>query len=409
VTEVEAAEGELHFHTASALPEGGGILFVVHRTDGADTIELYSNGARRQLLQMEGQVLHKPVFSPTGHVLFVRYPTNGGIWALPFSLDSREPTGEPFLVVADAIHPAAAGAGRFAYVQGSESNTSQLTWLTKSGERLGQVGEARRFYPIAALSPDGTRIAVSENNEGEWDLWLYDLERDTRSRLTFHGETWVPSWSPDGKSLFYSSTPTGVAPQMKRVSADGSGETEDLGVGMLPSVSADGRVLVYHQIGEDGNSLMIESRSLEGDGEPTLFSDQNAYEGFPALSPDGRFLAYSAHEGNAWQLYLTRFPDRQGRWQVSVDGGVWPRWSADGSRLFYANDEAIFEVDVSTDPDVRLGRPRMLFSRDGLAGSGRHVGFDVTADGESFLVLAMEESEADAQSIVMVLNWKPTP
>ncbi|HVS01733.1 MAG TPA: protein kinase, partial [Thermoanaerobaculia bacterium] len=130
---LEPGEGEQDFHNVAPLPDGRGVIFVVHRGEGIDTLELFAEGKRKQLLRLPGETLYTPVYSPSGHVLYERATTVPGVWALPFSLDDLEVTGEPFLVAANASVPAAARDGTLVYVRGSSAALSRLAWVDRSG------------------------------------------------------------------------------------------------------------------------------------------------------------------------------------------------------------------------------------------------------------------------------------
>jgi Tol biopolymer transport system component len=346
------------------------------------------------------------VYSPTGHILYRRSPTNSGVWALPFSLADLKTRGEPFLVAAGGRDPSASANGTILYLPESPTPPGRLSWVDREGANVGQIGEAREMRPAPALSPDGTRVAVPENNDGKWDLWLYDLERDTRTRLTSDGSVVMASWVPDGQSLVFESHPTGRASVLRRVAADGSGEVEDLAPGRGPTVSKNGAfVLFWRSIGGQDADLFY--RPFEEGGEPVVLRAGDTVDAWPRLSPDGRLVAYVSHSGGEWQVFLTRFPSGEGRWQVTTEGGRWPRWSADGRSLFFAQQDALFEVPVTDGTEVHLGRARLLFTRAPLSRSGHVGGFDVSSDGQRFLIVEPESSVAPERSVVIVLNWVP--
>lgn len=152
-------KAELHFHGVQPLPGGRGLVYVVHREAGADTLELFANGRRTVLLQAQGQVVHDPVYSTTGHILFSRTPTNDGLWALPFALDRLEVTGEAFLVERGGGAASASANGSIVYVPRPEIRTARLRWLAPDGTPGAFVSDPGQFEPFPALSPDGTRVA----------------------------------------------------------------------------------------------------------------------------------------------------------------------------------------------------------------------------------------------------------
>jgi hypothetical protein len=131
----------------------------------------------------------------------------------------------------------------------------------------------------------------------------------------------------------------------------------------------------------------------------------------PRFSPDGRYVAYVSSESGTAQIYLKRFPDGSGKWQVSVDGGNWPVWREDGRELFFVNGNDMLSVEVDLDEGVRLGTPRVLFTRPGSVGTlpfGWEDAYAATGDGERFLI-ALREDRGDAEEtdrgLVVVQNW----
>ena len=137
-----------------------------------------------------------------------------------------------------------------------------------------------------------------------------------------------------------------------------------------------------------------------------LPADRDQY--WARVSPDGRHVAYISNETGVDEVYLRRFPTGEGKWQVSLDGGHWPYWSRDGSRLYYAEDETLMEVEVTTGPTLLLGRPRSLFTRSALAAPlpfGWPPGFDVSDDDQRFLIFLPMEEDAAPPGIVVIESW----
>jgi Tol biopolymer transport system component len=185
--------------------------------------------------------------------------------------------------------------------------------------------------------------------------------------------------------------------------ADGSGEARLLAQGGSPSFTPDGRFMIYQYRDENANFGLF-YRSLEEDGESIPFLQTAASEVGPRLSPDGRFVAYLSDESGRQEIYVKRFPSGEGKWQVSVEGGVYPRWSGNGDELFYVEGNTLMAVPVESEPTLRLGTPRRLFS---WAPSWilRNVGYDVTADGQRFILVRPVGSATDDESIRIVENW----
>ncbi len=191
-------------------------------------------------------------------------------------------------------------------------------------------------------------------------------------------------------------------------SADGTGEAKRLAPGISCSFSPDGKRLVYSAWGGTQNHWDLWSLLLDGTSKPVAFLEAPGNQIAPALSPDGRYLAYASEESGRWEIFLRPFPSGEGKWQVSSGLGFWPHWSRGGDELFYAQGNDIMVVDVKTAPSLMLSSPRKLFSH---APSGVPMqmglpdGFDVSPDGKRFLLLRNEGKEPAVHGIIVVQNW----
>ncbi|HXW05390.1 MAG TPA: protein kinase [Vicinamibacterales bacterium] len=400
VTVVQPGGDELHFHHASALPGGRGVLFITHRKPGPDTLELWSDGQRRQLLRLEGSSLETPGYSPSGHILFSRFQATVGLWAVPFSLSRLEVTGEPFLVAADAVAASISRTSRLTHVQVSGVPPSRLTWVDRQGRTIGRIEEPRVFDRFPALSPDGARAVVSERVDEAWDLWTYELNTGTRTRLTTDGAARSPAWMPDSRSVVYTEGAPGRPAALKRAAADGTGLLEELGPGRDPALTADGQVLLY------GRDFDIYSRSLTGAAQESAFVTGPDRELAPRPSPDGRFAAYVLLEAASLRqtLVVKPLPTGDETWTIAQNAFN-PRWSGDGSRLYFASGPDLLEVEIQTTPRFRAGVPRRLFNLPTLGGSGVFSGFDVSRDGQRFLIV--EQAGQPSTALTVVLDFRP--
>ncbi|HZM69257.1 MAG TPA: protein kinase [Candidatus Cryosericum sp.] len=402
----EAAETD--FHQPSWLPDGSGVLFASHKQGGRpDRLVLYAGGKRKDLLKIDGQDIWFPQYSPTGHILYRRQPSNAGVWALPFSLARHEVTGEPFMVVPNGDVPSVSDDGTLVYVEGAASRVTQLEWRDRSGKVLGQVGPPQEQWPFPEVSPDGRYVAIAATENEVSDIWIHDTERGTRTRLSTNAASFTPAaWSKDGTRLVYAEG-TNVPFKLMMKSADGGGDAKPIGPGWGASYSQDGRYLLFADSDKESNFNLF-YLDLQGDGKRVTLVDAPGQQLWPRLSPDGRFFAYVSDESGPEEIYIKRFPGAEGKWQVSTAGGFWPRWSRRGDHLYYAQGMTLMQVDVTTAPDLRLSAPRPLFTRKpsgwGLI-FGWPPGFDVSPQDDRFLVAHAVEEGMDKSGIMMVENW----
>jgi serine/threonine protein kinase len=407
VTRLEPGEGEGDFHHASRLPDGRGVIFVIHRDEGMDTIGLHSKDERRTLLQLPGKNLWNPAYSPTGHILF----TVGGfigteLWALPFSLEGLEATGDPFLVDKEGSSPSLSVDGALVYSRIRAPGETRLVRIGRSGQEAALLGEPGIGHRSPTFSSDGKRVAFSLEEDGNRDIWVLDITADSTQRLTFGpAPEDIPAWSPSGDRVTFNTDLNALSGiYIKR--SDGTGETQLVTNGMFPTFSPDGRSLIFIAFRPD-LATDIYRLDLESESEPELFLNESFFDHSPQLSPDSRYLAYTSNISGTTEVYLRPFPGGEGKWQVSGPGGVSPRWNARGDRLYYSQGINLMEVEIQFDPIVNVGTPRKLFSW--VAPVRRYYWapplFDVAPDGESFVIVKATKPDAPWQAIVVVENW----
>jgi Tol biopolymer transport system component len=324
-----------------------------------------------------------------------------GLWAVPFALSRLEITGEPFLVTAGGVGASISRTSRLAYVPVSGMPPSRLRWVDRQGREIGRQAEPGILERWPSLSSDGSRATVVERVEDRWDVWTHDLKSGARRRLTTDGFARQAVWMPDDQSVVYTSVQPGVEPLMKRAAADGSGLLEEIGPGREPAVSADGRRVFYVR------DFKLFHRPLVEAGQEVAYLSGPDRQSSPRPSPDGRFVTYVFYEASTFKrsLFVKPFPSGDERFEVAANA-LNPRWSGDGRRLFFAVDADIMEVDVQTTPRFRVGVPRKLFSISPLGASTVYSGFDVSGDGQRFLMIESDAS-ATTQTVVVVLDFTP--
>ena len=203
-------------------------------------------------MRLPGEILFSPVYAETGHLIFGRATASdlyaaSGVWAVPFSLSKLKVTGKPFLVAQDGKSPSVASDGTLAFLPQPGLPRTQLVWVDRGGEIVGTLGEPAAQYPVPAISPDGSRVAIPAVEDGKTDVWIQDVARGSRSRLTFEGitGTFPAGWSPSGDRLLLPTGPDQTGRPILMRSADGTGEAKRLAPGISCSFSPDGKRLVY--------------------------------------------------------------------------------------------------------------------------------------------------------------------
>jgi serine/threonine-protein kinase len=405
LTTLDESKGEATHRWPQVLPGGEAVLFTSHTqpAGGFDnaTIEVLNlKSGERKVVHRGGSYARYVSSGPSGHLVFVSEST---LFAAPFDLGKLELTGSPAPVVQDVSWGVSDGGaqysfsdtGRLAYLRGDRAVPEYpVMWVDRNG-RTSPLWEEKGSYANPRLSPDGKRLSMTVLREGNWDIWVYDIERGVSTRLTFEeGSETEQIWSPDGEYIAFSSDQHGPD-NLYRKPADGSGDLERLSESDKPqwatSWSADGRYITYLTTGAAFDLWVV---PMEGDGKPEEFLSTPFSEANGAFSPDGRWMAYASNESGRSEVYVRPFPARGGKWQVSDGGGGYPRWSRDGRQLFYRTDDGIMVAPVESSGDTfRAGKPEPVFKgpfRGGTAGlalaGNNFADYDVTADGQRFVI-----------------------
>ena len=421
LTELDASRGEVTHRWPQGLPGGDAVLFTSQGSESnfnTASLEVVSLSTGERKVIYRGGSYGRYV--PSGHLVFVNA---GTLFGVPFDLDRLEVQGSPVPVLQQVSASPAEGGAQFDF-----SATGLLTYLADAGRALsypivavGRDGASRTIwsepgsYGNPRLSPDGQRLALTVLRDDNWDVWVYDLDRTVATRLTF--EESVDSeqiWSPDGEYLIFSSDQNGPD-SLYRKRADGSGDVERLTEAekaqWASSWSRDGRYVAFIEADTQYDLWYLDLETRE---TKEILATQFG-EGFPDLSPDGRWMAYASNESGSYEIYVRPFPEGPGKWQVSDSGGSSPRWSKDGRELFWRNNDGIAVADVETGgATFRAGKARRLFEgpfQGGLLGVAiggfQFADYDVSPDGEWFVMFPdpTKEGRDDHQHITLVTRW----
>jgi len=380
-------------------------------------IDLWNFATRERKTLIVGGT--SPVFSPSGHIVYAR---QGKLFAVPFDLGRLAVTGQPVEVLdgvmmsgnTGAAHFSLSESGDLAYVPGTaEGGRRTLVWVDRSGnEEPLRLPPASYLYP--RIAPDGRSLAVEIEGPNH-DFYFYDFERTVLSKVTTDGMSHDPVWSPDGTRLAFRSWQRGGM-TMWSMPADRSAPPARLdpdGTRQSPvSFSPDGRFLAFDQKDpETGDDAWV--LPLDGSGPSQPVARSRFGEGSSKFSPDGRWVAYSSDESGRPEIYVQAFPGPGPKLQISNDGGTDPMWRRAGGELYYRSGPRMMAVSVSTSPEFDASAPTMLWEGPYSGGSGSSCGmpgvassnYDVTADGQRFLMVRDEDVSAAGTQVVVVLNW----
>ena len=405
--------GELEHRYPEILPGGKVLLYsalmsTVTTDDLRVVVQSLETGQRRMIAAGASAG-----YLPAGRLAYVR---GGTVFAVPFDLARLEVTCAPTLALQGVRETSQATpqiaysqAGSMTYVPASDHQSQDtLVWVDRSGkEQPTTVSGAALRAP--RLAPDLHRVAAIVRDDGRTggaDLWTHDLVRGTRDRLTFDGAD-TPLWAPDGSRLAYSARRNDVAEiHVKTL----GGTTSDRRLATSPdtnfpfSWSPDGKFLAAVAVNvSTGNDIWV--YGVDDPSSSRAFIKTPFREGGPTFSHDGRWIAYASLKSGHSEIYMSPFPGPGEEWTISTEGGSEPVWARKSGRLFYRQGDAMMGLDITTAPTLAVGKPRRLFEGRYNRSPGFWPDYDVTPDGERFLMVKGRGSEAPNR-INVVLNWQ---
>ena len=414
----------------SFLPDGRHFLYLVHARsaelgvyvgalDSAPTATPTPDSAR-PLITTPVRAVFAP--SPAGRNGYLLYMRGVTLMAQAFDPDRRELQGEPHSVVPELGAPSDVGLMRGPFsasvtgvlvYQNPAIADSKLEWFDRAGKELGVLDSAD-YLSHPSISPDGTRVVWQrpDPKSGSWDVWIHDLTRGASSRLTT--EAWMndfPVWSSDGKYVFFSAR-AGRSRRIVRKLSSGAGQDEPVfesamsgSAAPIGTTSATSRALLFADRNQEMKwRLWVLPMDRDGTARPILETAFNEKQG--QFAPDGKWFAYTSDKSGQYEVYVQRFPPSEELWQVSTSGGSQPRWRRDGRELFYlAPDGALMAVTIRPGKVLDIQRPKALFQIHGPSGSNLGYTYDVTGDGQRFLINTRVVAVGNSSPIHVILNW----
>jgi len=353
-----------------------------------------------------------PVYSPSGHLVFQASQNNHDLLAAPFSLKSLQFTGERFPIRENAAYPSVARDGTLVYLESSGTRMKQMVWRDRRGAKIATIGQPQLNLQVPELSPDGQQVLVLSTETGNNDIWVHDVARGVKQRLTFDpAREDRPVWLPKGDRISFSSNRRGEGGQDIYVqSVDGTGEAQLLVASPTFEYaydwSADEKYVIFNQA-HQGMDLYYLKRKDDGSGYDSVPFVTNPFDMLsPKLSPDGKYLSYESNESGRYEVYVQPFPQGGGKVQVSLNGGRQPRWRGDGKELFYVVGNALVAVPVTTAGGFSAGEPQRLFEATPGVSEGRGQRYTVTPDGQKFILVEDADGDGAAVPAIQVTqNW----
>jgi WD40 repeat protein len=419
------AAGEVYHALPQFLPGGNAVLFTAYETGldaGKTTIEVVTLADRRRKTLARG-VTSPRYLGTSNRAGYLLYSNKGTLFAIPFDLDRLETRGTAVPVldgVTNNLFYSSANldisrGGTVIYrkgdIAGGPAVMTTIQWLDGAGRKKPLLNKPG-IYRALSFSPDGNRLAMEVIEGPNQDIWVYDWQRDTMTRLSSGGGLNVqPTWTPDGRYVVFTNTADG----MHWTRSDGAGQPQVFMqskiLGVASSFSPDGKRLAYYSPSDTSGAkgllagvsgLQIWTVPMEDSGgqlragkpEPFLQDQFNDFE--VSFSPDGRWLAYLSNESGKDEVYVRPFPPpasgEGGRWQVSNGGARWPRWSRAGHELLYQSGDQIMAVSYTVKGDVFApGKPRVWAAKLGGA-----AWFDPAPDGKR-IAISMPVNAPEAQ------------
>jgi eukaryotic-like serine/threonine-protein kinase len=420
ISPVDAGHQETGYGFPQFLPDGDRFVMAVRSDDPARAglwVSSLSHPDRKRLVLATKRKALVVANEERGSSNLL-YLQDGTLLARRIDPRSLEMSGDPVVVASNVArfppgyHASfwASATGNLLAYRSEASDKPRLTWVYPDGKRQ-TISGTEDFYTHVRVSPDGSRAAMElADGTGNIDIWTRELGAKTRQTFDPKPDR-APTWSPDGHALAFSSLRTGVW-QIYRMDTDSGRAAEQLTTGpgdkILPDWSRDGRYIVFIQIGST-TAEDIWAMPLQGDRRPFPVIQTPANETNPALSPDGRWLAYETSELGRPEVFVTPFggagaaadPARP-RWQVSAQGGSRPRWSGDGRAVFYVSldDRSILRAPVRTTATSFEKDPPATFAEIPVMTVARSP-FDATTDGR---VLLLERTVTAGVPLVVEMN-----
>jgi serine/threonine-protein kinase len=412
----EVGPEEVRHGWPQLLPGERSLMFSRWDTEVIDDakIEVVSLDRRERRTVLEGGYGAKYV--PTDHLVYVR---RGALMAVPFDASRQQLTGTPFKVMEGVAFSwygvplfDVSPSGRLAYFPGAAIRPrSDMVWIEPSDRKRQAIDAPLGFYIDPALSPDGRRLALSALYGSHQDIWVTDLTRGTWTRLTVTPrDASAPVWRPDDPAaLLFSMERSGThRGGLFSVPADASRPPELIYESPYPkwasSSSAAAGLVAFTEFRPDTKTdIWLLQLGAKPAARPFLRTP--FWEGTPALSPDGTWLAYDSDESGRFEIHARAVSGTGGKVQISIGGGDRPRWSRGGREIVYRSGKRMMAASVAMGASLTVDRPRVLFEGEFEQGGFVTPNYDIAPDGRFLMIEPSGDREPAASQLVVIENW----
>jgi serine/threonine protein kinase len=411
IANTDENKGQGSYRWPVLLPDGNNLMFTAEAVSGIASSRIMVRSLKNGTTKTIANNAEYANYVKPGYILFIR---NNALYASKFDLGDLSLKGSLVPVLTNVTTISQTGQAEFSlsntgtllYLPGTTiTDDRNLAWVDHSG-RILKSTDLHQPIEDFDISPDGKKVAVTIEGAA-WNIWIYDIERNTLSPLTYGTDARDPKWTPDGKTILFDSFQDGSYGLFSLL-LDNSAKEKRLmksNYFVAPySVSPDGKYVAYAQ-GDSVNNMNIGLKELEGNAPPKLITAAPFYQEFPMFSSNGKYMAYASDESGKKEVYVISLNGAGSKIPISTNGGDSPFWSRDSKYLYYYEFQGkkLMQVPVNFSSGFSAGSPKEVFSIPIWDNTIRP--FEEIPGTQNFMILKAEDSGNSRNSLNVILNW----